>query len=129
MTRLRIGLATILTLVLIPLAAAAPAPAKRSAREALQPFNDLIGSWRGTGTPEGSRDEKQKGFWIETLSWSWQFKGDDAWLTATIDKGRHYTRAELRYLTDKDSYQLTLTTIAKDKVTFVGKLDDGRLTL
>ncbi len=107
----------------------APAPAKRSAREALKPFNDLIGSWRGTGTPEGTREEKQKGFWIETLNWSWQFKGDDAWLTATIDKGKYFTKGELRYLADKDSYQLTLTTAAKDRVVFTGKLDDGRLTL
>ena len=97
MTWTRFTLAAWLGLVLISIAPAAPAPLKRPAREALKPFNDLIGSWRGTGTPEGTREEKQRGFWSETVTWSWQFKGDDAWLTATFDKGKYFTRAELRY--------------------------------
>jgi hypothetical protein len=104
-------------------------PAKVSARQALKPFNDLIGSWRCTGTPEGTREEKQKGFWTETASWFWQFKGDDAWLTASFDKGKYFTKGELRYLADKESFQLTLSTPAKVSVVFVGKLDDSRLTL
>jgi len=129
MTWTRIGLATLLGLVLIPLATAADPPAKRTPREALKPFNDLIGTWRGTGTPEGTREEKQKNFWSETLTWAWQFKGYDAWLTATIDKGKYFTKGELRFLADKDTYQLTLTTADKDSLTFTGQLDDGRLTL
>src|SRR5262245_59549154 len=129
MTGTRIGLALLAGLVAISAATAADAPAKRSAREALKPFNDLIGSWRGTGTPEGTREEKQRGFWTEKLTWSWQFKGDDAWLTATIDKGKHFTKAELRYLPDKDAYELKLTDKHKESRAFVGKLDDGRLTM
>jgi hypothetical protein len=131
MTWTRIGLAALVGLGLscIATAAPAPAPAKRPAREALKPFNDLIGTWRGTGTPEGTREEKQRNFWTESLTWSWQFKGDDAWLTATIDKGKYFTKAELRYLPSKDAYQLTLTTKDKDSHTFVGKLDEGRLTM
>jgi YHS domain-containing protein len=104
-------------------------PAKRSPREALHSFNDLIGSWRGTGEPEGTRAEKQKGFWQESIAWSWQFKGDDAWLTTTFEKGKYFASGQLRYLADKDSFQLTLTTVDKEKQTFTGKLDDGRLIL
>jgi hypothetical protein len=100
-----------------------------SPRQALQPFNVLIGSWKGTGTPEGSREERQRGFWVETLTWEWQFKGDDAWLRLRIDKGKHYTAGELRWLRDSDTYRLVLTTLAKDKVEFVGRLVDNRLTL
>jgi len=129
MTWTRIGLALVVGLVTVSAGTAADAPAKRSAREALKPFNDLIGSWRGTGTPEGTREEKQKGFWTETVTWSWQFKGADAWLTATFDKGKYFTKGELRFLPDKDAYELTLTTPDKDSLSFVGKLDDGRLTL
>jgi hypothetical protein len=122
-----IGLAVLLGLALA--ASAADPPAKRSAREALKPFNDLIGSWRCTGTPEGTREQKQKGFWTESAAWSWQFKGGDAWLTTTMEKGKHFTKGELHYLPDKDAYKLTLTTPDRDILDFVGKLDDGRLTL
>jgi hypothetical protein len=125
----RIGLAALLGLVMSAPVPAADAPVRRAPREALKAFNDLIGTWRGTGTPEGRLEEKQKGFWVESLTWSWQFKGDDAWLTVVIDKGKHFTRGELRYLADKDAYQLTLTTPDKESLAFTGKLDDGRLTL
>src|SRR5262245_59151074 len=50
--------------------------AKQKPADGLRALNDLIGSWRATGTPEGTREEKQRGFWTETISWSWQFKGE-----------------------------------------------------
>ena len=37
------------------------------------------------------------------------------------DKGKYYTAAELRYLPEKDAYQLTATTAAKEKVVYEGK--------
>jgi hypothetical protein len=112
------------------LAAAAPAlAAERSAKEALQPFNHLIGSWRGTGEPEGSRQEKQRGFWTEAHAWAWQFKGGDAWLRVAIDKGKYFRQGELRYLPQKGQYQLTLTTPSQEVLTFTGPLEDRRLTL
>jgi hypothetical protein len=109
--------------------ALAEAPAKRTPRQALQPFNELIGSWKATGTPEGTREEKQRGFWVETVRWEWQFKGDDACLTAAFDKGKHFARGELRYLADRDLYQLTLQTPAKESLVFTGPLKERRLTL
>jgi hypothetical protein len=113
--------------------AAAPdgpeAPAKKSAKKALRAFNDLIGSWRGTGEPNGTREEKQRGFWQEKISWEWRFKGADAWLVAAFDKGKYFTGAELRYLPDRDAYQLKAVTPAKETLTFEGKLDKRRLTL
>jgi hypothetical protein len=126
MTWTRVVVAAALGLALTSVAAAAD---KRPPREALKPFNDLIGTWRGTGTPEGTREEKQRGFWSEKLTWSWQFKGDDAWLTATIDKGKYFTRAELRYLPDKDAFELKVTDKDKQSRAFVGKFEEGRLTL
>ena len=67
-------LGLILPAVLVPAAVAADDAPKRTPREALQPFNDLIGSWTGSGEPFGTREEKQKGFWQETIAWQWQFK-------------------------------------------------------
>jgi hypothetical protein len=110
-------------------APAADAPAPKSAKEALQPFNVLIGSWKGTGMPEGTREERQNGLWIETLRWSWTFKGDDAWLVVTIDKGKYFTDGELRYNAGKGNYQLTLTAHDKSTATFAGTLKDKILTL
>jgi hypothetical protein len=104
-------------------------PAKLKPREALKAFNDLIGSWTGTGTPNGTAEEKKKGFWQEKITWEWRFKGDDAWLNLAVEDGKHFTGGELRYLADKEVYQLTMTTPAKDKRTFIGTLKDKKLTL
>jgi YHS domain len=118
-----------LLLVLGIPALTADAPAKKSAKQALQAFNDLIGPWRGTGEPSGTREEKQRGFWQEKIAWEWQFKSGDVHLRCTIDKGKYFTGAELRYLPDKDHYQLTAKTPAKETLVFEGKLDKKRLIL
>jgi YHS domain-containing protein len=108
--------------------AADKTPAK-PAKEALQACNLLVGTWRGTGQPEGTLKEKQRGFWSESLTWEWQFKGEEAWLKLAIDKGKYYTGGELRYLADKEQYQLTMTNADKESVVFSGKLDDQKLVL
>ena len=123
-------LCILLLAVLAPVAAVAANDApKRSPKEALQAFNGLIGSWRGSGEPNGTREEKQRGFWQETIAWQWRFKGDDASLQATFTKGKYYTAGELRYLPDADRYQLTLRTPAKNELQFQGTFKDRRLTL
>jgi YHS domain-containing protein len=114
--------------VLAPVVAADDAP-KRTPKQALQAFNDLIGSWNGLGEPNGTRAEKEKGFWQETIAWQWQFKGDDAWLATTFDKGKYFASGELRYLPDADLYQLTMRTPAKDELVFKGPLEEHKLTL
>jgi hypothetical protein len=100
-----------------------------SSRQALQVLNDLIGSWRGTGVPAGSRDEQQKGFWTETISWEWQFKGKDAWLKADFARSKHFKTGELRYLPDRQLYQLKVTTSAKETHTYSGKIKERVVTL
>jgi YHS domain-containing protein len=105
-----------------------PAP-PRKARQALQPFNVLIGDWRCTGTPVGTREEQQKGFWVEAISCQWQFKGDDAWLKLAFDKGKYFSGGELRYVPAKDVFELALRTAAKESLTFTGTLQDKKLTV
>src|SRR5262249_43450057 len=131
MKYLQIGVAGLLVLAAAGLSARADEPAKRSPREALQTLNDLIGPWRATGIPEGTAQEKQRGFWTEAHEWQWQFKGDDACLKVAIDKGKYFTAGELRYLPEKDLFQLTLSTPEKDSLVFEGPFDnkDRRLTL
>jgi hypothetical protein len=108
---------------------AKPAAKPATARDALKPFNVLVGSWKGTGYPEGTREERAAGLWTETVTWGWQFNDDDAWLTATFDKGKHFASAELRYSVEKGTYQLALTTPDKTKLTFTGTLKDKVLAL
>jgi hypothetical protein len=111
-----------------PGASAQPAK-KKTAKDALQPFNELIGEWRGTGVPKGTPKEVQKGFWVETMDWSWKFKGEDAWLTVTFDKGKHFVKGELHYLPEKDEFQFTVQTTDKKTLVFTGTYEDRWLTL
>jgi hypothetical protein len=118
--------ALVLLVALCGLARAdAPKPAP-SAKDALQPFNVLVGSWKGSGTPEGTREEKFAGQWEETVAWEWKFKGQDAWLEVTFTKGKHFTKGELRFTPAKDEpkFALVLTGTDKAKATYVGALSD-----
>jgi hypothetical protein len=124
----RRGLGLVLLGILAQAAWTADAP-KKTPREALKPFNELIGSWRGLGTPEGTRAEKEKGLWRETILWEWQFKGNDAWLNVSFEKGKYFTDGILRYLPDKDVFQLSLNTTDKQALTFTGPLKEHLLTL
>ena len=117
-------------LLLLPATLAADAVPARSTKEALQGFHNLIGSWKGTGTPSsGTREERDRGFWVETVRWQWQFKGKDTWLSADIEKGKHFSRFELRFQPKTDDFSLVATTIDKQSVTFIGTLAKKRLTV
>lgn len=97
------------TFMLLLLSLGAMPDDKSNPKDALKGFQELIGAWRGTGEPgTGTAAEKSRGFWKETISWSWKFKGDDAWLAFTIDKGKYYTHGELRSQGD-DKFQLVMT--------------------
>lgn len=122
--------AAVLALCFLNPGVSAPgSPQVKSAKDALQPFNVLVGSWKGTGTPEGTREERAAGTWIETVSWGWKFKGDDAWLVVTFEKGKYFTAGELRYNVEKGTYQLALTAPDKSSLAFVGTLKDKVFTL
>lgn len=100
-------------------------------KEALQPFNVLVGSWKGSGMPEGTKEERVAGAWEETVSWEWKFKDRDAWLEVTFTKGKYFTKGELRYAPNKDKdakeptrFTLTLTGTDKSTSTYAGSLTD-----
>ncbi len=100
-------------------------PAAKTPREALKPFGDLVGTWKGTGTLVGPN----KDFWIEKMAWEWQFKNADAWLKVAFEKSKTFTEGELRYVADKDQFAFTATTLKKEKLTFTGTLQNKVLTL
>ena len=117
----------------------AQASAERSDKEALQPFNDLIGTWRCTGKPSGSREEQTRNFWTETLDIQWQFKDKQAWLRFDFKKGTRQPpatlplapllRGELRPVRTGDGYQFELLTADEKKHTFTGTRSGSKLIL
>lgn len=119
-------LAPVLLTAVVP-----PITPKLSPREGLQPLNVLVGTWKGTGYPEGvSKEERAAGVWEETITWSWAFKGEDAWLSARFDKGKQISDAELRFSPDEKSpYRLRVTTPGRTTQTYAGQLADKTLTL
>jgi hypothetical protein len=125
-----------LMLGLLALAAGSKAADEKvSPKEALQALQEFIGEWKGSGGPDKPKVDPKDPIWSEAISWTWRFKGDDAWLSLDVKNGKYLKGGELRYLPAKQLYQLTLTPAPTDKdkdpkkQVFEGKLDDGTLTL
>jgi hypothetical protein len=97
------------------------------AKEALQPLQGLIGSWKGRGTPEGTREERTAGAWEEKITWEWKFQDADAWLHVRFTGGKHFTHGDLRYTptgpTADPRFTLTLTCTDRSTATFTGRYD------
>lgn len=104
-------------------------PSTSGPRAALQPLGSLIGTWKGTGIPSGTRREQQAGFWTEKTTWEWQFKGRDAWLTVAFTDGKHFKSGELRWLPASGKYRLELRTADKKTLAFLGTLSGKVLAL
>jgi hypothetical protein len=122
----RFLIATILFLAgLCWVASATPGGDKISAKEALQELQEYVGGWKGNGTSE----KDKTAIWKENMSWSWRFKGTDCWLSLEVKDSKFYKSGELRYLTDKKVYQLTLVDKADKSLVFLGALKKNYLTL
>jgi len=114
--------ALLVSAVLVPIVRSADDD--NPAKEALQAFNDFVGSWNGAGS-NMSKSEN----WTEKTSWSWKFKGDDVALTVDFKDGKDFGKGELRYLADKKKYQLKVNDKKGNALTFEGDLKKGYLTL
>jgi YHS domain-containing protein len=95
-------------------------------KAALQKLQRLVGSWKATGYPDGTREERAKGFWTETVSWEWQFVKQDTWLAVKFDKGKHFQSGELRYNLEKKQYQFKALTINKETLNYTGTVTEGK---
>jgi YHS domain-containing protein len=70
----------------------------------LEPFNSVVGSWRGIGQPKrGSR----RGAWQETTVCRWDFTDDHPSIRFDADKGKQYEALTLTI--EPGSKQLVLT--------------------
>ena len=84
------------------------AKAAATTRSALEPFNALVGDWRGTGQV---RRGSNRGAWREKTSVAWSFVGRPT-IVLTADGGLHY---ETLKITSKDG-RLTATQTLHDRV-------------
>ncbi len=98
--------------------------APETPKEALQALQDYIGSWKGSGFTD-----KDGANWQQGANWSWRFKGNDCWLTISFPKGKFFRKGEMRYLQEKERYQLTLLDPEDNKLVFEGPLKKGMLIL
>ena len=108
------------------LVTASAADEKEAAKKALQQVGDYVGEWKGNGEAKAGG---KNALWKETLSWSWKFKGGDAWIALDVKGGKYVTAGELRYDPGTKLYRLTLTDAAEKERTYEGKLARGRLAL
>src|SRR5262245_17912421 len=119
----RLLIATFILLALL-VPAGRTADEENPVKEALQALNDFIGNWKGAGSNAARSDN-----WKEDSSWSWKFKGDDAWIVVTFKDSKDFAKGELRYLPDKKKYQLTVADKKENSLVFEGELKRGYLTL
>jgi hypothetical protein len=110
-------------------ALAADSADKTAAKDALKELQEFIGGWKGNGGPDKLRPGPRDTVWSETVSWSWRFKGDDAWMSMNVKDGKLFKSGELRFLPDKKVYQLTAIDQKDKKLVFEGKLKSEVLTL
>ena len=64
---------------------AASATIKSAAKEALTPFQDLVGGWIGTGQPKRN---SASGAWREKAEWRWKFNGEQVALEYAVEEAR-----------------------------------------
>jgi hypothetical protein len=111
---------------LLPLAEAGKKAKKSDAddpKEALQAVQEFIGGWKGQAS------SKKGQFWKEGSNWGWRFKGKDVFLTVEMDNGQLFKKGELRFLPDKEKYQLTLADKAGMKRVYEGELKKNVLVV
>jgi hypothetical protein len=116
-----------LFLLLLPCLAVADAPS--SSKEGLQPLHDLVGTWKGTGTPFGTREEQTKGFWSETIACEWRFDKDDARLRFAFEKSKTFRSADLRFDPAAKTYRFAAETSDGKKEAYTGDLEGKTLSL
>jgi hypothetical protein len=101
---------------------------KQSPRDALQVFNEFIGTWKGNGGPDRPSLPKSGEGWTETIDWGWRFKDQDAWLTITFKNSKLFKSGELRYLPDKKAFELTAIDAQGKKRVFKGEYENEYAT-
>lgn len=123
-----LGLGTLLALIVaVTSTIAAEKTGVAAAKAGLQPLNDFIGEWNGTGGALPAKPTNPS--WKETINWGWKFKGDDAWMALEFKNGKYYKSGEVRFVPDTKKVQVTMTDKDDKKLVFEGTVKDEVLTV
>lgn len=100
--------------------------APQAAVAALQPFQKLIGEWRGIGQPQRGSN---RGSWQETASAVWNLKSDPAGIRWQSAEGKLWQSWLLAPGDEQHPFQLILQVDDQTERRYAGKLEGARLIL
>lgn len=80
-----------------------PAKSKSVEKEALTPFQDLVGGWIGTGQPKRN---STTGAWREKAEWRWKFSGEQVSLEYAVEEGKLLKSALVSFDSKSKSFRL-----------------------
>jgi YHS domain-containing protein len=114
--------------ILLATPIAAGEPAARSAhREALAPWQGVVGTWRGTGQPQRG---SARGAWTESCQWSWRFDKHEAALVFDSPEGKYFASGSLTVGERPGTFELAARSSAGEPVRYAGTKDEaGQLVL
>ena len=96
------------------------------AQKGLEPFNSLIGEWRGIGQP---RRGSSRGAWKQTAEWVWDFNEEEVAIRYNVTDGKLLSNARLTFDPESQLYVLAVSTPDEQERRYQGHLTDGKLTL
>ncbi len=113
--------------MLVGLLTATVALADRSAEQkGLEPFNSLIGEWRGIAQP---RRGSNSGAWKQTGEWVWDFADAGVALRYNVSDGKLVEHGRLTFDPEANLYLLEVTTPEEQTRRYQGRFQDSQLTL
>jgi YHS domain-containing protein len=102
------------------------AEADRAAKEALAPFNDLVGGWRGVGQP---RRNSRADSWQEKAEWVWEFDGGTPGVRYDVKDGKLLESALVTYDVGAKQFLLKAKLPGDEERTYSGKFAGKQLVL
>jgi len=92
----------------------------------LQPWQKLIGTWRGIGQPKrGSNKET----WQETAGIVWQFSGEERGIAITVTDGKLWSTGLLSTGERDQEWRLKVQVNPRTERVYTGRLENQRLVL
>jgi YHS domain-containing protein len=101
-----------------------PAPttaeSRRTAQRALEPFNALVGNWRGVGQP---RRMSAQGAWNEQAQWQWKLDKESASVVVLVKDGKLLSEGRLTYDAAPKRFRFDVRLPDGTAATYSGTLD------